>query len=289
MPRPDVALPLGEFAERAIEQNEVAKDGYCSPLFPFARMVKAHPDLEACDGAEAAHKIACAITGKRLVSMAQVERVLEDWFSMELEELPSDPLADFVRAFDAVHSPGGDVVDLALARAKALPLIPIHAVSAKYAEFVSLAGHLQVLAGPNDIILPVVKVGALLDRDHASVSSYRVQAIKRGLLRQTGDYNKLQRIATSFRFSVDCFDWDTGQQVQDLPLTNTRVNRVIRNIKTIKENRANKAPLNSSNFAAGYLNAGGEALKSRLNAEMARRAELQRQAEEMQKGNQGVQ
>lgn len=73
-----------------------------------------------------------------------------------------------------------------------------------YAEFISLAGWLQKAVGNCPIMLPVERVGELLDKDPKSITRYRQKAFADGFLFLVSRHLP-GRLATKFRFDVDQF------------------------------------------------------------------------------------
>lgn len=173
-----------------------------SPLFAFARAVKAIPNFHGLDGLTCAAEIAAAVAPGR-----SVEDALETLFPL-VEG--ADLVADFVKSFDEVRFPGeGDPLADALSAAEALPVTPRQVLSKTYVRFISLALHLQKNNPDRDIYLPVIPLSKLLVVDHRSISNYRAFAVQQGLLRETSKSSKFQRKATYFRFSIERFDGET--------------------------------------------------------------------------------
>ena len=92
-----------------------------------------------------------------------------------------------------------------------MPLRPRDCYSPGYGSFVSLAGHLQQNA-QGSILLPCRKIAAILSCEPTTVSRYRRLAMQDGLLQLTSRGIRVQRKADEFRFAVEMFDWETGEQ-----------------------------------------------------------------------------
>jgi hypothetical protein len=102
---------------------------------------------------------------------------------------------------------------MALRRAEALPFKPrIHGSNRKYVRFLSSAFYLQTERSPGPIFLPCHSIAGLLPVDPKIVWRYRSFARELGLLVLTGR-SKGRGQADEFRFSVDLFDRESGEQL----------------------------------------------------------------------------
>jgi hypothetical protein len=183
-----------------------------TPLFHFARFIKAHPVVAELSSDEAAER---------------VEEVLRGW-----EEFPStknlwnsyfpeaesgeEPRLDFMVSFMKVlHVPFTDITANALRLAEETPLKPPNERGPLYQRFISLAGWLQVLMKEKVIILPTHKLGVLLHCNPRTVSRLRTLAASDGLLelvkehqfRSAGGKNE----ASEFRFKSEYFQELSGK------------------------------------------------------------------------------
>jgi|GEM_PF-3095877 len=129
-----------------------------------------------------------------------------------VESFPSeeDFLQLFSSAWDKVRIlPGEDLLGAALRQADAvkLGLRPEHVERATpgYVRFISLAGHLCVALDSNLIKLPCREVAKALGVRHATVSSYRQQAVSEGYMTEVQPHRYKpggKGEATLFRFNT---------------------------------------------------------------------------------------
>jgi Bifunctional DNA primase/polymerase, N-terminal/Primase C terminal 1 (PriCT-1) len=204
----NLRLPLEEFVLDAILKNRQEKDDnpkIVTPLFVFARIMKARPEFGGKDGYAAAQILD--------MLLPQLPGVVDPW-EVTFGEIHDDPRAEFIRSWDAVKTPGfGDSLTDAWSNAQRFPLKPLREYSRKYAQFLSLVGHLQQDHPGQSIALPVERIGGILHCDRTTVGNYRKRAEQDALLTKVKLYNKELKEADEFRFDIGAFDWTTGQQL----------------------------------------------------------------------------
>jgi hypothetical protein len=178
-----------------------------SPMFTFVRRAKAHPDLEGLTGLEAA---------------TLVERCLDSWGKMSDDPWRTwfpesdDAKSEFVDTWGRIKWARAALQTAQLSAVK-LPLNPRECYSPGYGSFVSLAGHLQRNV-QGSILLPCRKIAAVLNCEPMTISRYRRLAIQDGLLQLVARGIRSQRKADEFRFAVEMFDWETGEQTASVNL-----------------------------------------------------------------------
>jgi hypothetical protein len=176
-------------------------------MFTFVRRAKAHPELEGLTGLEAAE-----LVERCLASMLQTsDDPWRTWFPES-----DDAKSEFVDTWGCIKWPRAALETAQLSAAK-LPLKPTHCYSTGYGAFVSLAGHLQRNVH-GSILLPCRKIAAVLNCEQMTVSRYRRLATQDGLLHLITRGIRLQRKADEFRFAVEVFDWETGEQTSSVNL-----------------------------------------------------------------------
>jgi len=176
---------------------------YRSPLFEFVRSAKAHPRLGRNDAVTAAQ-----IVDGHLASWGQSEGG-DPWAA----QFPNsdDPRTEFIDTWDKIKWPRASL-ELALQSATIRPLKPLISYSSTYERFVSVAGHLQrSVDGP--ILLPCLKFASLLNCDPKSISRYRQLGVKSGILHYHRRGRKIQREADEFKFAMEKFNWETGNEI----------------------------------------------------------------------------
>jgi|SRR5215469_14182693 len=173
-----------------------------SPLFLFVRAVRAHPSLGRLPALTAAEA---------------VEQYLAHWGDGNGDPWQAafpksdDPRTEFVDTWEKIKWPHAEV-ERALQAVKTLPLRPKRSYSPKYAEFVSVAGHLQRnIEGP--ILLPCRKFAEALGCEPMTISRYRTLATKDGIIRMERRGRKHHREADEFSFNLERFDWKTGNEI----------------------------------------------------------------------------
>jgi hypothetical protein len=177
-----------------------------SPMFTFVRRAKAHPDLVPLAGLDAAE-----LVERCLASLGHSDDPWRTWFPKS-----DDAKSEFVDTWGRIKWPRAELETAQLAAAK-LPLRPRDCYSRGYGSFVSLAGHLQQNVR-GSILLPCRKIAAILGCEPITVSRYRRLATQDGLLQRTTRGIRVQRKADEFRFAVEVFDWETGEQKSSVNL-----------------------------------------------------------------------
>ncbi|HKD81220.1 MAG TPA: hypothetical protein VKH81_16105 [Candidatus Angelobacter sp.] len=208
---------LGKFIQEAaaynlaaLEQRDEHKtDGkeWHIAMFHFVRRLKDHPQLHFLSADDALRKVLPYI---------------EEWDDVAREEhCVVSREEEFVRAWKKVRFGESDnplQKALELARAKPLKLCRKLARSDRYATLVSLAFHLQLLVGIDEVIqLPCELLAAVLGCSKNAVSTWREFAIEDGfleLVRQHA-FSATQRHATDFRFRLGRVDSTTLAEKRD--------------------------------------------------------------------------
>lgn len=154
------------------------EESWQSPLWNFARLLKAHPVLSEGSAQQA---VTC------------VDAVLREWTHDADQDVRWTSHFDVQSAEDAIvellsiwsrirYIPGVEPLEQALKRADEQPLDPPSRQTPGYARFVSIAGWLQVTMGDGDILLPCEKLAHYLGCEPMTVSRYRRWALEDGLL-----------------------------------------------------------------------------------------------------------
>jgi hypothetical protein len=179
-----------------------------TPMFTFVRRARAHSELDGLAPGDAAELVRCILT-------TWVQPSDDPWLTLFPES--DDPESEFADTWTRIKWPRSEVEHAHLLAGK-LPLKPSRCCSSRYGSFVSLAGHLQRnVDGP--ILLPCRKIAEALECEPMTISRYRRLAIENGLLRLVARGIKSQRKADEFNFAVEMFDWETGMQIEPLPLS----------------------------------------------------------------------
>jgi hypothetical protein len=204
---------LAEYLREAWQVNESTYQEpsygrpFRTPMFTFVRRAKAHSDLEALAGLEAADVVQSILNSWAPMS--------EDPWRLFFPE-SDDPKSEFADTWTRIKWPRAEVEHARLLATR-FPLKPYHCYSPGYGSFVSLAGHLQRNVS-GQILLPCRKIAAILGCRPMTVSRYRRLATQDGLLRLVARGIKLQRKADEFSFAVEAFDWKTGEQTSSVTL-----------------------------------------------------------------------
>ena len=200
---------LSRYLRRAWQHNQETyrepKQGepFRTPLFEFVRAVKAHAELGEMEA------FAAADTIEPYFANWLGDRDFEVWSSVF--PWSDDPRSEFIDTWQKIKWPHA-YVERAVEAVKICPLFPKQAFSKTYAEFVSIAGHLQrSVAGP--ILLPCRKIAGVLGCKPTSVSRYRNLAIMAGLLRLQRRGTRAHREADEFIFETGKFNWTTGEEI----------------------------------------------------------------------------
>jgi hypothetical protein len=209
-------LSLAAYLRQAVghsraESEERPAECWESPLWGFLRLAKAHPELIKADAGEALRRVERVLMAwNKAADLPRGADPWGEWFDVEQE----DARAEFFEAWDKIRLlPGRTPLEAALELARATPLIlrpeERRTRPPGYTAFVSLAGWLQVVAGDQNILLPVEDVGRLLRCSPRTVSSYRRWAAQDGYLRLVRGhvFRSKDEVgqATEFRFDVRLF------------------------------------------------------------------------------------
>jgi len=204
-------LPLGEYLVWVYHENRRRAEfrrTWESELWTFLRLVKAHPDLCHRPGSEAFRKVEAIMNGwlKRL-------GLKGDPWATYLGVTHGTAETEFDDAWDKIRfTPGLDAFGNALDQANVCPLeLPWEhrqGRSEVYSRFISVAGWMQVIVGAKPILLPVRRLGELLDVTNMTISRLRTWAKKDGYIREVkkSEFSKATRKgrATEFVFRVAC-------------------------------------------------------------------------------------
>jgi hypothetical protein len=178
-------------------------EGWQSPLFPFVRAVKGHPEL---------------IGLRAKAALDALERTMRVWmgkakgdpWSHYFELDREDAQVEFLACWEKIRFvPEWEPLDQAVEQAKKMRLLPKNERTDGYQQFISIAGWLQVTMGDRNIMLPCEKLGEYLKCTPMTISRYRQWAVEDGLLTIT----KAHRFkaggsgeATEFRFDTSRYD-----------------------------------------------------------------------------------
>ncbi len=196
-----------KYSRRHLEDHkadEPSSAGYRTRLWEFVRMLRGHPDLRNLD----ARNALAAICGAVQKFCFRDEDPWFDWL-----QFSEDDEVEFLTTWGKVSFPNGvDLLKEAVDRAKVRPLIPESGRTRrneKYEEFVSVAGHLQNLLGPEvNICLPCEKFAEIIQVDPGMISRYRDLAKMDGYIEEMVPYHwssSGKGKATEFQFDVDRF------------------------------------------------------------------------------------
>ena len=187
-----------------MEKEESSEMGYRTRLWEFVRMLRAHQELRGLKAREA-HSAICNAVEQ---SCGGDE---DPWF--DYLKFSEEDEVEFLTTWDKVKFPPGvDLLNEAVERAKLQPLVPESCRTrrnGKYEEFISLAGHLQNLLGPQvNICLPCEKIAEILGVDKSMISRYRDLAKMDGYIEEMVPYHWSSSgngKATEFQFHTDRF------------------------------------------------------------------------------------
>lgn len=230
--------PFGEFVADACAFNRKnAKhgdytEGWHSELFWFVYLVRGHDDMKpyltkAKDAFQEVNKY--VLKWKAAAKQKNEEPYYgnspdhwKEWFNVSR----ACARAEFIDMWTKIRfMPGHDPLTQAFDGARRMRLLVSPAIRDKrpvadppkngelwdesdYEFFVSLAGHLQVAMGNQDIKLPVERVGEIMEVTKMTVSRYRSMAVQDGYLKIAKIHKyrpKGRGDATSFRFDVSRF------------------------------------------------------------------------------------
>lgn len=182
----DIALESEESCWDEVRSGEKKR----SPMFEFCRALRACRHFACLDATAALSLLRQSLKRSGHGTLAEILTVHDD------------PDASIVAVWDKVVDPGTFEYAVALARRRPVEIKDSEAVSAKFAEFVSICAHLQILNAEVPIIVPVTKFGDELGVSARTVTSYRRIAEKRGLLRLATEAVRDERKAARFWFCV---------------------------------------------------------------------------------------
>jgi hypothetical protein len=200
--------PLWEFIVLAAEKNrdevrdqDAVRRGdarFHTPLWTWIWCLKGHPDLSGRPAEDAYDEVLSTIEE----AGETIDAVIGDLGGVEV----GDVWAEFVNKWDRVKNPpGAGHFARAVARAQECPLdIPFGTET--FAQFVSVAGWLQVLLWPEPIFIPIQTWAVELGCSTSAIGNYRQLAAKYGFLVLDSPYDRGRRRAAYFRFDVSRFD-----------------------------------------------------------------------------------
>lgn len=183
VPTPDVidAVDAALGVEEMIWAEVISGETRRSPMFEFARCLRAEPSFAGLDADT-------ALTRIQAVMQQSCDSTLAERLSIH-----DDPEISFLVAWDQVVAPG--VFEHAVALAKSKP------AGSKFGLFVAICAHLQELSGDVPIIVPVRKFAEVIGVSAVTISTYRKHAIRRGILKLVKKHSREDRLATKFRFA----------------------------------------------------------------------------------------
>jgi hypothetical protein len=200
------SMSLDEYLDSACEANHQSieardySDPWQSPLFEFTWLAKGHPQMKDLTAPQALRRVEDWLMRDREGSRDQAWL---DKFSVVGVGDAEDARAEFIDVWGKIKFPPGcSPLATALERAKQCGLEPVDCPTDGYADFISVAGHLQALRGPNPILLPCHKLAELLGLSHMTIARYREWAVKDGHLRITRAHKFGSHEATEFRFDL---------------------------------------------------------------------------------------
>jgi hypothetical protein len=191
---PSPELPAAEYLAHLIDYRNTgylafgSSEHWHTPMFHFVRYLKLHPDFAKLSAAEACRTMS-EIMSRWRVKQPTGPDLWAFWFQVARD----DAHAEIFSAWDTVrYLPGCDPLQQAVERAKRMPLLPApeHQAKrpAKYADFLSVAGWLQVTMGNRPIMLPVEKLDKILGVEPMTISRYRKWAIEDKYVKEVRPY-----------------------------------------------------------------------------------------------------
>lgn len=219
-----------EMTGGAAHEYPVDENGqWHSPLWWFVYMLKGHPTIAKNDPSEALRHVENNLQAWRNHALQKgrrtpLERVptndpWHDWFDVRRPEARTE----FIEAWERMRYVIGQTpLDAAFIAAK--QLLRLHLddqtfkrrgiqyadrwerskVTDDYEFFITLAGHLQVIVGPNPILLPVELVAEKLDVSARTISTWRRWGVQDGYLKVLKRH-VARKNATEFLFNVARF------------------------------------------------------------------------------------
>lgn len=186
--------------EAVIESHE-NKDGfnYLSPLFNFVRGIKAHPDFLNVGPATALRRVETWLREEGM-----------EWENFREIRDESDAVAEFTDAWLKVkYGFGGDPLVEARFYAQNSEVKVTFPASVRitpgYQEFGAALYYLQRLRGDQEIFLPTRRMAHVFDRCNQTISQWKQQAERDGLLTQRKRYDQRVRKADEFRVDLSKF------------------------------------------------------------------------------------
>jgi bifunctional DNA primase/polymerase-like protein/primase-like protein len=188
--RPDARQPQRDYLLSARAKNNLdflSRSKWKSPMFGFARLLKARVEFSGMDGLAAAERI---------------EHEIENPWEL-FADVCADPRAQLIADWDKAHTP--ETLALAWSMAQESPLLPAKAYSERYCQFVKLAAALQQLVGSGKpIALPQREIASLLGCDRSMIGQYIRWAVADGLLQPKTAYVRCQKAAEFCYIGPQC-------------------------------------------------------------------------------------
>jgi hypothetical protein len=168
-------------------------------IFEFTRYARSHPEIAELVAEEALARV-----------KASMENFQWGWTLLEPSADADESEIEFTYHWDRIRFPIGALpLERATSAAIANPFKLRNERNDKYVRFISLAGHLQMLLGDRNILLPCRLLAAPLQCSHETVKRMRDLAKKDGFLREVkrSVYHGSPGTgrATEFRFALDRF------------------------------------------------------------------------------------
>jgi hypothetical protein len=164
-------LDLPEYVRWSYEHRDDLADteSWQSPLWNFARLLKAHPELQ--DGSP---DRVLVLVDQVLGSWSDQSDTDQRWIESFDVNGAEDAHVELLSIWGRIrYVPGWEPLEQAVRRALKERLQVITRRTAGYELFVSVAGWLQVIMGDADILLPCEKLGTHLRCEAMTVSRYR--------------------------------------------------------------------------------------------------------------------
>jgi len=180
--RPDARQPLRDYLLSARAKNNLAflsRGKWISPMFVFARLLKARAEFSGMDG---------------FTAVERIEREIDKPWELFADDVCADPRAQLIADWDTARTP--ETLALAWSMAQESTLLPVKAYSERYCQFVRLAVALQQIVGPGKpVALPQREIASLLGCDRSMVGQYIRWAVADGLLQPKASYVPRQKAA----------------------------------------------------------------------------------------------
>lgn len=183
----------------AVKENTVT-GAWPSPAFEFARTIKSYPGMAQVDPYDALKTVKSVL---RYDGYPPLEYILERFFAFQsVDEFE----ADFVHSYTRVRCLKGEPVLKQLAKvACEHPIKLPFERTIGYSKFVTLAFEIYKMVQCGPIKLPCRKIAELLGVNKETVSIWRRQAIKDGILTEIKGcyYGNGRSEATTFSFNEE--------------------------------------------------------------------------------------